>query len=83
MHRNYDQYLVINYNGKDLKKEYTHTHTHTCITKLLSCTPEMNTITYPTIMCDGWERKEFQEGGDICISVIDSLGCTAQTNTTL
>ena len=33
MHRNYDQYLVINYNGKDLKKEYIHTrtrvHTHT------------------------------------------------------
>ena len=29
MHWNYNQYLAINYNGKDLKKEYIHTHTHT------------------------------------------------------
>ena len=35
---------------------------------------------------DGWDgevgRREFQEGGDICINIADSLRCTAETNTT-
>ena len=30
---------------------------------------------------DGWDgevgRREFQEGGDICINIADSLRCTA------
>ena len=47
--RNYIQYLVINYNGKDLKKEYTHTHTHTHIyiymyNRIICSTPETKTI---------------------------------------
>ena len=37
---------------------------------------------------DGWDGvggggREFQEGGDICICIADSLCCTAETNTTL
>ena len=31
--------------------------------------------------CD--EGEEAQEGGDICIHIAGSLGCTAKTNTTL
>ena len=27
--------------------------------------------------------KEAQEGGDICIHIVDSLCCTAETNITL
>ena len=37
---------------------------------------------------DGWDwgvgvrgGKEVQKGGDICIHIADSLGCTAETNT--
>ena len=29
-----------------------------------------------------WGGKEVQEGGVICIHIIDSLGCIAETNTT-
>ena len=32
---------------------------------------------------EGWDRKEAQEGRDICISIADSHCCTAGTNTTL
>ena len=41
------------------------------------------------MLCDdleGWDRKdkrEAQEGGDICILTADSLCCTTETNTTL
>ena len=31
----------------------------------------------------GWDGREFQEGGDICIHIADSLHCTAETNSTL
>ena len=32
----------------------------------------------------GWVGgREAQEGGDICIHMVDSLLCTAETNTTL
>ena len=31
----------------------------------------------------GWGGREFQEGGDICIHISDSLHCTAETNSTL
>ena len=37
------------------------------------------------MFCDdlqGWGGKEVQEGGVICIHIIDSLGCIAETNTT-
>lgn len=37
---NYIQHLVINYNEKELKKEYTYIH----ISKSLHCTPETNTV---------------------------------------
>ena len=30
-----------------------------------------------------WGGREAQEGGDICIHVVDSLCCTAETNPTL
>ena len=29
------------------------------------------------------ERREIQEGGDICLHIADSLHSTAETNTTL
>jgi len=29
------------------------------------------------------DGSEVQEGGDICIHIVDSLHCTAETNTTL
>ena len=29
------------------------------------------------------DGREVQEGGDICIRIVDSLHCTAETNTTL
>ena len=35
---------------------------------------------------DGWDGgggREVQEGGDIGIPIVDSLRCTAETNTTL
>ena len=31
---NYVHYLVINYNGKESEKEYTHTHTYNWVTLL-------------------------------------------------
>ena len=39
---NYIQHLVINYNEKESKKEYI--YIYICITKLLCCIPETNTI---------------------------------------
>ena len=40
------------------------------------------------VLCDdleGWDRgwvgREVQEGGDMCIHVADSRGCTTETNT--
>ena len=39
------------------------------------------------VLCDdleGWKAgREAPEGGDICIHIVDSLCCTAETNTTL
>ena len=32
---------------------------------------------------DGWDGGEVQEGGVICICIVDSLPCTAEANTTL
>ena len=32
---------------------------------------------------DGGGGREVQEGGDICIHIIDSLRCTAETDTAL
>ena len=36
---------------------------------------------------DGWDGgrrgREVQEGGDICIHIVDSLLCTAEASTTL
>ena len=40
---NYIQYLVINYNGKESEKEYTHTYIYAYITESLCCTPKTNT----------------------------------------
>jgi len=33
---------------------------------------------------EGWDGRgvEIQEGGDICIHIVDSLHCTAETNKT-
>ena len=43
-----------------------------------------------SVLCDdldGWDGggggREVQEGGDICIHIVDSLLCTAETNKTL
>ena len=32
---------------------------------------------------NGWDGREAQEGGDICIHIADLLCCIAETNTTL
>ena len=34
---------------------------------------------------EGWDAggREAQEGGDICICIVDSLYCTLEANTTL
>ena len=34
-------------------------------------------------LCGDLNGKEIQKGGNICICIADSLGCTAETNTTL
>ena len=43
---------------------------------------------FKSVFCDDLEwwdggRRELQEGGDICVGMVDSLPCTAVTNTTL
>ena len=35
------------------------------------------------MLCGDLNGKEIQKRGDVCICIVDSLGCTAETNTTL
>ena len=69
--RNYTQYFVITYKGKESEKEYIHihiyiyTHTHTYTPESLWCKPEANTtlqISYTSILKNVKNRKAHRWG---------------------